>query len=661
MAVRFGNQSCRYTPDITSPAPWMQVSSKLEAWHDGDAGSMMPTRRGVLRQGAALGCWLGAARASGAAPVPKVNGLTYLTAHGAVLRDADMVPYVPRTVDWFGMDGPHLIPEGLDGRSYKTRRDAGGIITHHGILEEIKAAGFNGIRLGLCQDITWSSSGSPAGWTPANGRRPDTASYYMDFAANPDLFTDGGYDDATGAPYRAGSQRFISSLEMLDKIVAHAGTLGLRIILDMHCLAPSYSDQLGNSRAVKGELDTGTDLDPAGRVPNWIVTKKWFTTPTRNAAGQTKGATHEERNEAQLLAAWVALARRYAGNPVVCGMDLINEPVGGSWETTKARSAENLETSLPEFYERAGNAIHAANPGVLIVCQGATWWRPGMQITLAGPAGAGHDIHLAPGFSCALQNVATRPVVLNRPGKVVYSAHEYGSSGGEGFGSLGAANAAAWGATPKRLNAYYDYDPAFPDNLPDIWRVQWGFIAEQAIAPVWLGEMSAPFVTTVTNRTSLGYGHAPIDSDVVAVPIETDAPKTDQPCSWTTGPGDGRSFEAASGSFTWPAGSSRQFVPVKLLAGAVSGQTFTVAYTLAGRTMQCVNTVECAPVNTGVDRKWVAKMNEYFRAHSIGFNFFALNPGGSGALLERNGGTGGAWSMAPRPWIMHYLAPLLDP
>ncbi len=591
--------------------------------------------------------------------------LTYLTAHGAVLKDAHLVPYVPRTVDWYGMDGPHLIPEGLDGRSYKTRRNARGTITHYGIIDEIKAAGFNGIRLGICEDITWSHNGSPADWTEANGRRPDTASYYMTYDANPDFFTTNAYDAATGAPYRQGSQPFISSLEMLDKIVNHAGTLGLRIILDMHCLAPSYSDQLGNSRAFNEELDNRKELDPAGRVPNWMVTKKWFTTATRNAAGQTAGATHEDRNEAQLLAAWVALARRYAGNPVVCGMDIINEPVGGSWETTKALSAANLETSLPEFYERAGNAIHAVNPNVLIVCQGATWWRPGMQIALPGPAGAGNDIHLAPGFSCALQNVATRPVVLNKPGKVIYSAHEYGSTGGEGFGSLGTANAAAWNATPKGLNAFYDYDPTFPDNLPSIWRAQWGFIAEQNIAPVWLGEMGARFVTTVTNYTSIGYGHAPIDSHIVSVPIETDAPKTDQVCTWALaanyGSTAGVTFEGASGSFTWRAGRSRQFVPVKLLPGAVSGQQFNVDYTLAGRTIHSVNTVECAPVNTETDRKWVAKMNEYFRAHSIGLNFFALNPGGSEALLERNESTGGVWSTAPRPWIMHYITPLLDP
>jgi aryl-phospho-beta-D-glucosidase BglC (GH1 family) len=594
-----------------------------------------------------------------------VTGLTYLTAHGAVLKDADLVPYVPRTVHWYGMDGPHLLPEGLDGRSYKTRRNPRGTITHYGILDEIKAAGFNGIRLGICQDITWSSNGSPADWTAANGRRPNTASYYMTYDANPDFFTDATYNDATGAPYRSGSQPFISSLEMLDRIVGHAGSLGLRIILDMHCLAPSYSDQLGNSRAALGALDNGMDVDPAGRVPNWIATKKWFTTATRTAAGQNAGATHEARNEMQIIAAWVALARRYAGNPVVCGLDLINEPTGGSWETTKALSAANLETSLPEFYERAGNAIHAVNPDVLIVCQGATWWRPGMQIVMPGPAGAGNDIYLSPGFSCALQNVATRPVVLSRPGKVVYSAHEYGSTGGESFGSLGPANAAAWKATPKGFNAYYDYDPSFPDNLPTIWRAQWGFIAEQNIAPVWLGEMAAPFVTTVTNDTSLRGGHAPVDSHIVAVPIEAKAPNTDETCTWTIGGKHGSAagvtFEAAGGSFIWPAGSSRQFVPVKLLAGAVSGQQFAIDYTLAGQTIHAVSTVECAPVNAETDRKWLAKMNEYFRANSIGLNFFAINPGGSSALLESDTSTGRVWSTAARPWIMHYLTPLLDP
>ena len=123
----------------------------------------------------------------------------------------------------------------------------------------------------------------------------------------------------------------------------------------MHCLAPSYSDQLGNSRAALGALDNGMDVDPAGRVPNWIATKKWFTTATRTAAGQNAGR-HPRSPQRD------ANHRRLGGPShdatpairVVCGLDLINEPTGGSWETTKALSAANLETSLPEFYERAG-------------------------------------------------------------------------------------------------------------------------------------------------------------------------------------------------------------------------------------------------------------------------------------------------------------------
>jgi aryl-phospho-beta-D-glucosidase BglC (GH1 family) len=343
-------------------------------------------------------------------PPPVTTGVTYLTAgtsgvfgQGNVLFDVSGTSYVPRTADWYGMESQVLQPDGLDQRGYKTIT-VGGVV-HLGILDQIKAAGFNGIRFGVCQDITWNSTTmSPSGWTPSNGVRPTSG--YIDPDLNPDFFISTDYNSTTGAPYST-PQPLISSLEMLDKIINYAGSIGLRVILDMHCLAPSANDNTGNSRTSPiGTRDDGYNLDPYGPPgatdgsgnpvqgsgqPNWVVTKLWYTTVNRTDAGMNTGQSCEYRNEAQAVAAWVAFATRYAGNPAMAGCDIINEPAGGSWETNRTLSAANLATSLPEYYERVGEAIHAVNPDVLIICEGPSSWRPNMFNNYPGPAADGSN------------------------------------------------------------------------------------------------------------------------------------------------------------------------------------------------------------------------------------------------------------------------------
>ena len=57
-------------------------------------------------------------------------------------------------------------------------------------------------------------------------------------------------------------------------------------------------------------------------------------------------------------------------------------------------------TDLAAMYTAAGNLIHEVSPDVLIICEG-------------------------PGFAADLAGVARHPVRLERPGKVVYSLHDY--------------------------------------------------------------------------------------------------------------------------------------------------------------------------------------------------------------------------------------------
>lgn len=190
-------------------------------------------------------------------------------------------------------------------------------------------------------------------------------------------------------------------LQLMDAVVTAAGAAGLNVILDHH-----RSDSKAQS-----EL--------------------WYTPLI---------------SEDQWIADWKMLADRYKDNPVVIGVDLHNEPHGSAcW------ACGNPATDWRAAATRAGNAVLAVNPRLLILIEGieneadgsATWWGSG------------------------LRGVAAYPVTLEVNHRVVYSPHDYPAS----------VYAQKWFS-----------DAAYPANLPEVWDKNWGYIAKQGIAPVLLGE-----------------------------------------------------------------------------------------------------------------------------------------------------------------------------
>ncbi len=144
---------------------------------------------------------------------------------------------------------------------------------------------------------------------------------------------------------------------------------------------------------------------------------------------------------------WVRVATRFADHPAIVGADVFNEPYQYSWSVWAGHA------------EDCGNAILAVAPDWLIFVEGTmgeggdtTWW-------------GGH-----------LKGVATRPVVLNIPNKVVYSPHEYGQS-------VQLQSWLAGATTPDN----------WPMNLYARWRAFWGFIFEDGIAPIWIGEFGGHY------------------------------------------------------------------------------------------------------------------------------------------------------------------------
>lgn len=149
---------------------------------------------------------------------------------------------------------------------------------------------------------------------------------------------------------------------------------------------------------------------------------------------------------------WKMLASHYKSNATVIAADIHNEPRGmATW------GDGNMATDWKLAAERAGNAILAVNPNWLIIVEGIEkygdkfyWWGGNLM-------GAGSHL-----------------VTLSVPNRVVYSTHDY----------------------PASLYAQQWFMAAdYPNNLPSVWSSYWGYLAEQDIAPVFVGELGTKLQT----------------------------------------------------------------------------------------------------------------------------------------------------------------------
>ncbi len=161
--------------------------------------------------------------------------------------------------------------------------------------------------------------------------------------------------------------------------------------------------------------------------------------------GQDKLWYNEEVSEEKWIADWQLLAARYKGNDTVIAVDLSNEPRGAAtWGTGDQTTDWRLAA------ERAGNAVLEENPYLLIFVEGVgmydgQWYWFGGNLSGAGKY----------------------PVRLKVPNRVVYSPHDYG---------------------PSVYDQAWLRDPRFPANLAEVWDRHWGYIQEEGIAPVVVGE-----------------------------------------------------------------------------------------------------------------------------------------------------------------------------
>ena len=205
----------------------------------------------------------------------------------------------------------------------------------------------------------------------------------------------------------------LSPLQLMDRVIARARAHGLSVILDRH----------------RPTSDAQSPL--------------WYT---------------DRVSEADWISDWQLLARRYASDPTVIGVDLHNEPHGDAcW------GCGDPGRDWAAAATRAGNAVLAENPRLLVIVEGvehngngsSTWWGGG------------------------LSDVREHPITLTVPHRVVYSPHDYPPS----------ISPQPWFSAPD-----------YPQNLPAQWDKSWGYLVEDGIAPVLLGEFGTRLQTAADQQ-----------------------------------------------------------------------------------------------------------------------------------------------------------------
>jgi endoglucanase len=265
-------------------------------------------------------------------PATSVNaaGTGYWHTSGSKILDSNNQQVRITGINWFGFETGNYVVHGLWSRDYKD------------MLNQIKSLGYNTIRLPYSNQLFDASSA------------PNSINFWQ---MNADL------------------QGLTTGLQVMDKIIAYGGSIGLRFILDQH------------------RPDSGSQ------------SPLWYTSAYP---------------ESRWLSDWTMLAQHYAGNTAVVGADLHNEPhhVQGNPTAGACWGCGDPAVDWRLAAQKAGNAILAVNPNWLIIVEGTDCFGPG---GVTEPS-QGADCYWWGGN---LEGAQTYPVQLNVANRLVYSAHDY--------------------------------------------------------------------------------------------------------------------------------------------------------------------------------------------------------------------------------------------
>ncbi|PLJ77027.1 glycoside hydrolase family 5 protein [Infirmifilum sp. SLHALR2] len=222
-------------------------------------------------------------------------------------------------VNWFGFETRSYVVHGLWARNWED------------MLRQIKSLGFNAVRLPFCT------------YAVENRTFPTGINYNL----NPDL-------------------RGLTSVEIMEKIVAKANELGIYVLLDYHRLGCDNIEPL------------------------------WYS---------------DQVTEEKFIETWLSVARRFSKYPNVIGADIRNEPWGATWCTGDPATDWRLAV------EKVGSKILEVAPHWLIFVEGTYKSKPEIDSKALYPYSLFWGENLRALREC--------PVRLPLE-KVVYTAHVYG-------------------------------------------------------------------------------------------------------------------------------------------------------------------------------------------------------------------------------------------
>jgi aryl-phospho-beta-D-glucosidase BglC (GH1 family) len=228
-------------------------------------------------------------------PPPSGAGSGFFSMSGATMVDENGQPVRLTGVNWFGFETANRVVHGLWSRDYRS------------MLHQVRDLGFNAVR------IPWSNAILEPGSTP-NG------------------ITFSGSDPYDGESPMNQPLQGRTSMEVLDRVIAEARRLGLKVILDNH-----------------------------SRKPDDFASEGLWYLP--------------DFPESRWIADWKLMAERYRDEPTVVAFDLHNEPHdGATWGSDPA-------TDFAAAAERAAAAVHSVHPDVIIIVGGVQtvdgisyWW-----------------------------------------------------------------------------------------------------------------------------------------------------------------------------------------------------------------------------------------------------------------------------------------------
>ncbi len=235
-----------------------------------------------------------------------------------------------------------------------------------------------------------------------------------------------------------------SPIECMDEVIKYAGSIGLKVILDNHCI-------------VSGEFAT----QPL-----------WYTSSV---------------SQQQWIDQWVVIATRYASETydpyhAVIACDLFNEPKMKPWEGGSAWTIATGSQAWNHAAEACGKAILAVNSRLLIMVEGTQWANDDAVF----PSSASGNDYTNWGANLMGAKLAPIDLGASHQNKLVYSIHDYPGTAQ----SLSGAQPLPWFTASN-----------YPNNLDDqAWRPFWGYLVEDNTAPIFVGE----FGSWLQNPSSTG-------------------------------------------------------------------------------------------------------------------------------------------------------------